>query len=142
MPHALSYLEDGKRPSARPDPGELLPGEILVDEVPEGSVWDAATGALRQPTAAERLEAKKAAKIGELAGAAIDSLSPMFTPGSGRDETALLVAGHVLQICEALGIPPDPRLSTVVSAGEKALAKKVAVEGAASVEEVEAVGWT
>ena len=90
----------------------------------------------------EILEGKKASKVGELAGAAIDELAPLFTPGAGRDETALLVASHVLKLCEALNIEPDPRLAEVVSTGEKALQKKAEVEQAATPEEVEEVSWT
>jgi len=73
---------------------------------------------------------------------AIDDLSGLFTPNAGRDETALLVAGHVLKICEALKIPPDPRLRTVVETGQWALAKKAEVEGAVTVEALEAITWT
>ncbi len=99
-----------------------------------------------QPTEAEleaaRLEAAKAARTDEFAARAIDDLAPLFTDGQGRDETMLLLAGHLLKLCEALLVAPDPRLRTVVDTGQKALQKKAEVEGAGSVEEVEAVEWT
>lgn len=114
---------------------------LVFEEMPEGAVWDGERGAPREPTEGALLEARKAAKTEEIAAAAIDSLAPLFTDGKGRDETALLVAGHVLKLCEALKVPVDPRLRTVVQTGERALAKRAEVEGAGSVEEVGAVQW-
>lgn len=142
---ALMNPRDGEQPAYRliRDPSEALPGEVVVTEEPgEGEVWDAFTGGPRPRTGAEDLERRKAAKVEEMAARAIDELAPMFTPNAGRDETALLVAGHVLKICEALKIPPDPRLRTVVETGQWALAKKEAVEAATTVEALEAVTWT
>lgn len=137
--------KDGECPGYRliRDPSEAMPGETIVEAEPaSGEVWDEASGAFRQKGEAERLEEAKAHKVEEFARRGIDDLAPLFTPGIGRDETALLVAGHVLQICEALKIPPDPRLRTVVQTGEKALAKKAEVEAATTPEGVEGITWT
>ena len=144
MPYALSGLEDGKAPAWRAIPSEddAEAGEVVVGGVPAGHVWDAAAGALRPPSEGEELERARAGKLDEIAGLAIADLAPLFTEGKGRDETALLVAAHVLKLCEALKVPADPRLAAVVQTGQKALAKKAAVEGASSVEEVEGVSWT
>jgi hypothetical protein len=60
---------------------------------------------------------------------------------AGRDELVFLLVGHVRQICEALGIPADPRLAQVQTVGEKALGKKSEVEAATTLEEVEAISW-
>jgi hypothetical protein len=90
---------------------------------------------------AEIVEDLKTQKIDEFAGRAIDDLSPLFTDGKGRDETMLLLAGHVLQIAEALNVQADPRLEQVVSTGAKAMQKKAEVEQAATVAELEAIGW-
>ena len=147
MPYALmsETAKDGGRPAYRliRDPSEALPGEVVVAEEPgEGEVWDSASGVLRPRTGAEDLQRAKVQKIDAFADAAVDGLAPMFTPGKGRDETALLVAGHVLKICEALKIPPDPRLRTVVETGQWALAKKAEVEAATTVEALGSVSWT
>ena len=121
-----------------------LPAGCIESRPPEGFHSPKWTGSVWEEgkPQAEILEGLKAQKVAEMAGAAIDELAPMFTPNAGRDETALLVAGHVLKICEALNIPPDPRLTEVVATGEKALAKKAEVEGATTVEALEAVTWT
>ncbi len=142
MPYLLLPREDGGVGYAWVDENyEPAAGEIVLEREPEDDeVIDA--GSLRPKTEAEKLEEAKEHKIGELARDAIGDLSGLFTPGAGRDETALLVAGHVLSICEALNIQPDPRLTEVVQTGEKALVKKAEVEEAGSVEEVEAVAWT
>ena len=100
-------------------------GEEWVEGKPEGEI----------------LEALKGSKVGEIAQSAVDDLAPLFTPGAGRDETVLLVAAHVLKIAEALKVPVDPRLRTVVQTGQRALEKKAEVEAAGDVEEMEAVGW-
>lgn len=133
MPYALAELEDGKPPAFRAvfDPGDALPGEVVVDDPPAaGEVWDSAAGGLRPKRDEEELEEAKAAKTEEIAAAAVEALAPMFTHGAGRDETMLLVASHVLRICEAVGVQPDPRLESVVETGQKALQKKAEIEGA------------
>lgn len=101
-------------------------------------LWDG--DAPRPRTEEEALSERKAAKVDELAACAVEEIAPLFTPSKGRDEALFLVAGHVLRLCEALGVQPDPRLRTVVETGERALAKKAEVEASASPEEVEAVG--
>ncbi len=124
--------------------GAPLPAGCIESRPPEGFYapkWNGFEWIEGKPPG-EILEGLKAAKVDEMAARAIDELAPMFTPGKGRDETALLVAAHVLKICEALKIPPDPRLSEVVATGEKALGLKAEVEVAATVEELEAVTWT
>ncbi len=124
--------------------GAPLPVGCIESRPPEGfhsPRWTGSGWTEGKPQA-EILAGLKAAKVGEMAGAAIDALAPLFTPNAGRDETALLVASHVLKICEAFNIPPDPRLTEVVATGEKALAKKAEVEGATTVEALEAVTWT
>jgi len=121
-----------------------LPEGCVQSRPPEGlhsPRWTGSEWTEGKP-ASEILEGLKAAKVAEMAGAAIDALAPMFTPNAGRDETALLVAGHVLKICEALNIPSDPRLRTVVETGQWALTKKAEVGAATTVEELEGVGWT
>jgi hypothetical protein len=115
--------------SARPSEGFYSPrwtGTAWVEGKPEGEILDDA----------------KAQKVDEFANRAITDLSPLFTDGKGRDETMLLLAGHVLRICQALNVPADPRLAQVVSKGEQALQKKEEVEQAATVEELEAISWT
>ncbi len=127
---------------------DLEPGEdyrvMQHEDGTESLVWLSA--ATPEPTpeqlAAAELPVVKAKKISEFAAHAIDDLSPLFTDGAGRDETALLIASHVLKICQALGITPDPRLSQVVSTGEKALQKKAEVEAATTPAEVEGITWT
>jgi hypothetical protein len=114
---------------------------LVFDTVPDGSVWDAASRKPRLVNDIEKLAAAKEAKVENLAACAIDDLAIMFTKNMGRDETALLLASHVLGICEALGIQPDPRLSELVTTGQKALAKKTEVEKAVTVDEVESVVW-
>jgi hypothetical protein len=124
--------------------GAPLPAGCIESRPPEGFYaprWSGFEWMEGKPQA-EILDGLKAQKVEEMAARAIEELAPMFTPNAGRDETALLVAGHVLKICEALGIPPDPRLTEVVATGEKALAKKAEVEAAATIEEMEAVTWT
>lgn len=145
MPYLIHPRGDGREPgwSLVSDGHEPQAGEVLVDEMPvPGEVWDEATGALREKGEAERLAEAKAEKVEAFARRGVADLAPLFTPGVGRDETALLVASHVLAICEALNIAPDPRLTAVVQTGEKALAKKAEVEAAATPEEVEGIAWT
>ena len=144
MPYALTELEDGKAPAFRAiaDPADALPGEVVVEEPPgEGEVWDQAAGAVRPRGDGEEMAALKVAKTEEIAARAVEALAPMFTDGRGRDETVLLIAGHVLKLCEALKVPPDSRLREVVATGEKALRLKAEVEAAGSVEELEGVSW-
>lgn|SRR3712207_5698829 len=45
--------------------------------------------------------------------AALEELAPLFTSGADRskDELIFILAAHVRQICEALGVPVDPRLA-------------------------------
>jgi hypothetical protein len=52
-----------------------------------------------------------------------------------------MLAAHVRQICEALGVQPDPRLERVETVGKKALSKRDEVEAATTPEEVEGVTW-
>ena len=142
--YALSKLEDGKAPAFRAiaDPADALPGEVVVEEPPgEGEVWDQAAGAVRPRGDGEEMAALKAAMVEEIAAEAVDALAPMFTDGAGRDETVLLVAGHVLKLCEALNVEADPRLSEVVATGEKALRLKAEIEAAGSAEELEGLTW-
>jgi hypothetical protein len=120
-----------------------LPAGCIESRPPDGSYtpqWTGFEWAEGKPEE-EIVEVKKTQKIDEFASLAIDELSPLFTEGKGRDEILLLACGHVLQICEALGIQADPRLSQVVSTGQKALTKKTEVEQAATVEELEAIEW-
>ncbi len=124
--------------------GAPLPAGCIESRPPEGFYaprWSGSAWEEGKPQA-EILEGQKAQKVAEMAARAIDELAPLFTPNAGRDETALLVASHVLKVCEALDIPPDPRLLEVVATGEKALAKKAEVEVAATIEELEGVSWT
>jgi hypothetical protein len=123
--------------------GEATPQGCIESRPPEGFYspkWAGSEWIEGRPQA-EILDDAKAQKVGEFADRAITDLSVLFTEGKGRDETMLLLAGHVLQICEALNVSADPRLSQVVATGEKALTKKAEVEGAATVEELEAVEW-
>jgi hypothetical protein len=123
--------------------GEATPQNCVTQRPPEGFYsprWTGSTWVEGKPES-EILESKKAEKVDEFAAQAIDELSPLFTEGKGRDETMLLIAGHVLQIAEALNVPVDPRLEQVVSTGEKALQKKEEVEQAATVEELASVEW-
>ena len=123
--------------------GEATPQGCIATRLPEGFYSPKWTGTawVEGKPESEILEDLKTQKVGEFAGRAIDDHSPLFTDGKGRDETMLLLAGHVLQICEALNVPVDPRLKQVVSTGEKALTKKAEVEQATTVEELEAVQW-
>lgn len=142
MPYLLYPRGEGKEPGWSMVREDYAPqaGEVVLQSRPEpGKVW--ADGELRPKLAAELLADARAEKLDEIASEAIESLSGLFTEGKGRDETMLLVAGHVLQICQGLGITPDPRLSEVVATGTKALEKKEAVLTAATQEEVEAVTW-
>ena len=52
MPYAISNLQDGKPPAYRAiaDESEALEGEVVVEEIPPGHVWDEAAGELREPT--------------------------------------------------------------------------------------------
>lgn len=134
--------------------GRFVEDVLLIEgDLPEGCVQSRPPEGFHSPRwtgsewtegkpASEILEGLKAQKVDEMAARAIDDLAPMFTPGKGRDETALLVASHVLKICEALKIPPDPRLPTVVETGQWALAKKEEVEAATTVDALEVVTWT
>lgn len=141
--YALLNPKDGKEPAyqAVASPEDAPAGAVVVEEVPPGAVWDEPSGALRPKRDGEELEELKAARTEEIAAEAIGALASMFTPGAGKDEAVLLIAGHVLKVCEALNVPPDPRLREVVSAGEKALRLKAEVEGATSAAEVEGVSW-
>jgi hypothetical protein len=70
MPFALSSLADGKTPAWRSaSPGDVQPGEVVVDEPPFGKVWDAQKKTLRLPTSGEALDERKAAKRRELVAA-------------------------------------------------------------------------
>jgi hypothetical protein len=123
--------------------GASLPAGCIESRPPEGFYspkWTGSEWAEGKPQA-EILVGAKEQKISEFADRAIDELSPLFTDGKGRDETMLLLAGHVLAIAEALNVPVDPRLEQVVATGQKALAKKVEVEQAATVAELEAIEW-
>jgi hypothetical protein len=99
-----------------------------------------------QPTEAELeaagLEVAKVQKVGQMHEAAISELSPLFTDAHGKDELMFVLAAHVKQICEALGIQPDPRLSQVEVVGQKALAMRDEVEAAHTPEELEGISWT
>lgn len=85
--YALSNLVNGQVPSARAirTPGDASPGEVVVEEIPAGWVWDSSAGTLRQRDSAETLaiskERKKGAleeffkdetKLSEIAAAALD----------------------------------------------------------------------
>jgi hypothetical protein len=122
-----------------------LPARCIESRPPEGFYspqWSFASSEWTEgKPEPEIVEDLKTQKISEFADRAITDLSPLFTESKGRDETMLLLAGHVLQICEALNVSVDPRLSQVVSTGEQALAKKEEVEQAATVEELEAIEW-
>jgi hypothetical protein len=123
--------------------GEALPAGCVSARPSEGFYaprWAGSAWAEGKP-ASEIVEDLKAQKISEFADRAITDLSPLFTDGRGRDETMLLLAGHVLQIADALNVPVDPRLEQVVSKGEQALSKKAEVEWAATAAELEAVEW-
>jgi hypothetical protein len=121
-----------------------LPAGCIESRPPEGFYSPKWTGSewVEGRPEGEIVEGLKAQKIDEFAGRAIDDLAPLFTGTHGRDETLFLVAGHVLQICEALNVPVDPRLEQVVAKGEHALSKKAEVEQAATVAELEAIAWT
>lgn len=141
MPYRITPRGDGglSAESVAPD-YEAKEDDVITEELPgDDVVWE--NGALRPKTEAEWLAEAKAQKIGEFAAQAIDDLAPLFTEGTGRDETVLLVASHVLKLCESLKVQPDPRLKQVVDTGQKALTKKSEVEAATSEEEVEAVTW-
>jgi hypothetical protein len=124
--------------------GEALPVGCVEDRPAQGFYLPRWTGSewVESRPEAEILDDAKAQKIDEFAARAIDDLSVLFTEGKGRDETMLLLAGHVLQIAQALNVPVDPRLEQVVSTGEKALQKKEEVGQATSVEELEGISWT
>jgi hypothetical protein len=124
--------------------GAPLPPGCIESRPPEGFYSPKWTGSewVEGKPQAEILDDAKAQKIDEFAGKAIDDLAPLFTGTHGRDETLFLVAGHVLQICEALNVQVDPRLEQVVAKGEHALSKKAEVEQATTLAELEAVEWT
>lgn len=143
MPYLLHPRGEGVEPGWAVVPEDYEPeaGEVLLQRRPEpGEVW--ALGKLRPKQAAELLSEARAEKLDDIAADAIAHLSGLFTEGKGRDEVVFLVAGHVLKICQALDITPDPRLSEVVATGTKAMEKKAQVEAATTVEELEGVGWT
>jgi hypothetical protein len=123
---------------------EALPAGCIESRPPEGFYspkWTV-SGWVEGKPESEILPTLQEAKINEFAGKAIDDLAPLFTGTHGRDETLFLLAGHVLQIAEALNVQVDPRLSEVVSKGEQALAKKEEVQQATTVEELKEISWT
>jgi hypothetical protein len=123
--------------------GEATPQGCVEERPPEGFYSPRWTGTAWVEGKPEReiLPTLQEAKINEFATRAIDDLAPLFTGTHGRDETLFLLAGHVLQIAQALNVPTDLRLAEVVSKGEQALSKKAEVEEAATVKELEAVEW-
>lgn len=68
MPYALSNLVNGQEPSYRSiaSADDAAPGEVVVDNVPAGYVWDSATQSLRPRTAAEQLTLNKDRRIAEI----------------------------------------------------------------------------
>lgn len=68
MPYALSNLVNGEEPSYRyiATAADAAPGEVLVDDVPPGYVWNAATQTLRARTAAEQLALSKRRRIAQI----------------------------------------------------------------------------
>lgn len=68
MPYALSNLVNGQEPSYRyvVSAGDAMPGEVVVDDVPSGYVWNAATQTLRARTAAEQLALSKSRRIAQI----------------------------------------------------------------------------
>lgn len=136
------------------DPADADNPGLLFDTLPDGAIWNGTTNAPRPRTDAEKLKAAKAKKIDEFAVRAIRDLEPYFTGTHGRDETLHILAGHVAQICQALGIPVDPRLAEVVRIGQKVYGKQAQVEGVtltdatgnprpveAAIAEVEGMAW-
>jgi hypothetical protein len=145
MRYALIDPQDAQEPRYRliRDEAEAEPNEVVMEEEPPpGWVWDGARSQLREPTEAERLEEAKARKVEDFARRAIDELAPLFTEGRGEHELMFLLAAHVRQICEAVGVQPDARLPEVERVGKKALAKRDEVEAATTPEELEEIGWT
>jgi hypothetical protein len=141
MPYALRNPQDGSPVTdwyLIDSAEDALEDEVVVSEFPHGKVWDATAQKLRPPTDAETLEPMKAQKVAEMHAAALEELSPLFTDSHGKDELIFLLAAHVRRI---LGAQADPRLGTVEEVGEKALAKRDEIQGAQSVEELEAVVW-
>lgn len=122
-----------------------LPGGCIESRPSEGMYapkWDGAAWVEGDPQSeAERLSLAREQKIDEFAALAIEELEPHFTGTHGRDETLFLLAGHVVQICQALGIAVDPRLGAVTQTGQKTMTKKGEVEAATTPEAVQSVAW-
>lgn len=139
--YALHAPEHGKSPSYRcvPDDHQPEEGEVLVEEVPEESVWDEAAEKLRPRTDGEKLEEAKAGRINELAEFAVEELAVHFTDGHGREEALHLIAVHVVEICRSLGVGVDARLSEMAAAGTEAMSKKAEIEAAKTREDLEKV---
>lgn len=68
MPYALSNLVDGQPPSYRyiASASGAAQGEVVVDDVPAGSVWNTATQSLRTRTNAEKLALAKSQRISDI----------------------------------------------------------------------------
>jgi hypothetical protein len=106
-----------------------------------GSELEGLDGWVEGKPESEIVEAIKGTKTNEFAARAVEDLAPLFTEGAGRDELTFLLASHVRQICQHLGIPFDPRLAQVQTIGEKALSKRDEVEAATTTEELDGIVW-
>lgn len=98
-----------------------------------------------EPTAQEidevKLEAAKAQKMQEFARLALDDLAPLFTTDRGEQELQAIHNTTLIDICQALDIPVDPRIAQVDTVQQKAFQKKSVIEAAQSVSEVDAISW-
>lgn len=119
--------------------------DIREDGTAYISFYDDEVNDLPEPTPEELkavvVDAVKKDKINEFAARSVDDLSPHFTGDHGRDETTHILAAHVLQICQALGIEVDPRLQAVVDMGNKARTKQEQILNAMNEDEVEMIEW-
>lgn len=129
--YALLNPQDGKEPAyqAIASREDAPTGAVVVGEIPPGSVWDSASGALRPKRGAEELAGIKAAKRAEL-GAAFARACEADFPGGPWAALGVLASS-----------PQDARVTSLRGRTAALQTKTRAVDQATTGAEVGAVTW-
>jgi hypothetical protein len=138
MPYVLENLTDGQTASVRAigSASDAPQGAVVVEDVPAGYVWDAATQRLRSRSAAESLDHAKAIKRREIKAAA----DAEYLSGVSMFDGDIVAGKWGRQV--ALNVYETSVLSTMQDIYSRLRQKIQAVNAASTVAEVEGVAWT
>jgi hypothetical protein len=140
MPYALMNPKDGETVSYRTieDEAEATAVEVVVEEAPDGKVWDSATASLRLRTGAESLEEAKAAKEAALR----DQADSWYQANVRSFEGAVVTAKYGRGGLAALSAEERSVFDAMNQNYERLRTLVGQARAASSEEELEGISWT